>query len=81
MTQTNRAEPTTVQVLDWQLECYVCKYELFWHRNVQLNTGLATFFNFDWIDPSATCCICARCGHIHWFLQHYGRDSLVEATT
>ncbi len=54
MTQTNRDEPTTVQVLDWPLECYVCTYERFWHRDVQLNTGLATFFNFDWIDSSAT---------------------------
>ncbi len=81
MARTNHDEPTTVEVLGRSLYCYVCGYDRFWHRNVQLNTGLATFFNFDWIDPSATCCICARCGHIHWFLQQQGGESAVEATT
>lgn len=81
MARTNHDEPTTVEVLGRPLRCYVCEYDNFWHRNVQLNTGLATFFNFDWIDPSATCCICARCGHIHWFLPQREGVSAVEATT
>jgi hypothetical protein len=33
-----------------------------------LNTAVASFFNFDWVDPTARCLICANCGYIHWFL-------------
>jgi hypothetical protein len=29
---------------------------------------VATFFNFDWANPSAECFVCDGCGHIHWFL-------------
>jgi hypothetical protein len=68
MATTSRDEPTTVEVVGRPLHCYVCGYDRFWQRSAQLNTALATFFNFDWINSSATCCICAQCGHIHWFL-------------
>jgi hypothetical protein len=63
------------------LHCYACGYDSFWQRSAQLNTALATFFNFDWTNPSATCCICAQCGHIHWFLPQEGGDSAVKAAT
>jgi hypothetical protein len=36
-------------------------------------------FSFDWLDPSATCCICARCGHIHWFVPQQEGTSAAEA--
>lgn len=34
----------------------------------QLNTKTASLFNLDWINPSATCLVCDKCGFIHWFL-------------
>ena len=34
----------------------------------QLNTAVATFFNFDWANKTASCFVCDGCGYIHWFL-------------
>jgi hypothetical protein len=79
MTRTNHDEPATVDVLGRPLHCYACEYDLFWQRSAQLNTALATLFSFDWLDSSATCCICARCGHIHWFLPQQDSASAAEA--
>jgi hypothetical protein len=79
MARTNRDEPTTVEVVGRPLQCYACGYDRFWQRSAQLNTALATLFKFDWTDPSATCCICARCGHIHWFLPPQEDASAAEA--
>ncbi|MDL1898444.1 hypothetical protein FBQ82_19535 [Anaerolineae bacterium CFX7] len=62
-----KKEPERVQVLGKELRCLVCGGEQFWQRRAQLNTSLATFFNFDWANPSATCAVCAYCGYIHWF--------------
>jgi hypothetical protein len=81
MEQVNRNEPTTVAVVGRPLHCYACGYAHFWQRSAQLNTALATFFNFDWTNPSATCCVCAQCGHIHWFLPQPDGDRTVEAPT
>jgi hypothetical protein len=50
------------------LRCEICKHTLFWHRNAQLHTAMATFFDFEWLGPNADCYVCARCGYIHWFL-------------
>jgi len=40
----------------------------FFERQGQLNTAVASFFSFDWVDPTARCLICSNCGYIHWFL-------------
>ena len=29
---------------------------------------VASFFNLEWVQPSADCYVCAECGYIHWFL-------------
>jgi len=79
MARTNRDEPTTIGVLGRPLHCYACGFGRFWQRSTQLNTALSTLFEFDWLDPSATCCICARCGHIHWFQPQQGGTSAEEA--
>lgn len=68
MNESNQNQPQPVDVLGHSLRCYVCGYDHFWQRQAQLNTAVATFFNFDWVNASATCCVCAQCGHIHWFL-------------
>jgi hypothetical protein len=79
MARTNSDKPTSVDVVGRPLHCYACEYDLFWQRSAQLNSALATLFSFDWIDPSATCCICARCGHIHWFMPRQEGASTAEA--
>ncbi len=61
-------EPETVYILGSELECEICHHKKFWQRKAQLNTAVATFFNFDWANRSARCIICERCGYIYWFL-------------
>jgi hypothetical protein len=63
-----KSEPERVQVAGLDLHCEICKHDRFWHREAQLNTAVATFFNFDWANATATCFVCAGCGYIHWFL-------------
>lgn len=59
--------PQTVQVWNRDLECQICRGDRFWKREGHLNASVASFFNLDWTNPSATCLICASCGYIHWF--------------
>jgi uncharacterized protein len=49
--------------------CAHCGSTRFQERQAQLNTWIATLFNFDWLNRSATALICSRCGHIMWFAQ------------
>jgi len=61
-------EPESVVIKGYELICPICKNKLFWTRSAQLNTAVATFFNFDWANKSATCFVCSECTHISWFL-------------
>ena len=63
-----KSAPEAVQVAGIDLRCEICKHDRFWTRQAQLNTAAASFFNFDWVNPSAVCYVCDRCGYIHWFL-------------
>lgn len=60
--------PQTVEVKGKALVCPVCKNDHFWTKKAQLNSAVATFFNLDWTDRSATCFVCSECTHISWFL-------------
>lgn len=60
--------PQTIEVKGHALICPVCKEVLFYSRPAQLNTAVASFFNLDWANRSATCFVCANCTHISWFL-------------
>jgi len=68
MNPSRKTEPQSVEVLGEPFKCPVCRNELFWTRRAQLNTPVATFFNFDWANRSATCFVCSKCTHISWFL-------------
>jgi hypothetical protein len=63
-----KPEPQEIEILDRQLRCQICSNARFWHRRAQLHGGVATFFEFEWLGPTADCAICATCGYIHWFL-------------
>ena len=69
MTRFRNKESQAVTVAGLSLRCEICKHDRFWTREAQLNTAVATFFNFDWANKTATCYVCDGCGYIHWFLQ------------
>lgn len=50
--------------------CQVCSSELFFDREVKLNTTGAELFDFGWANQSATGLVCARCGYVHLFLNN-----------
>ena len=49
------------------LRCPICDGQKFWKKEAQLNTKVASFFDFDWLNPSGDCYICKQCRHIIWF--------------
>lgn len=53
---------------DIQLKCQICGRDEFMEREAQLNTATMSFFGLDWLNKSARCFICLRCGFVHWFL-------------
>ena len=61
-------ESMSYDVAGKTLKCLVCGHDEFSKREAQLNTAIASFFNLDWANRSALCCVCERCGYIHWFL-------------
>jgi len=63
-----KKEPEEIHIAGLKLHCEICKQERFWKKEAQLNTAVATFFNFDWANPTAICYVCDHCGYIHWFL-------------
>lgn len=63
-----KKEPQTVEVKGKELICPICSNNHFWTREAQMNTAVATFFNLDWTNRSATCFVCSECTYIFWFL-------------
>ena len=61
-------EPQTVSVKGHELICPICSNNYFFSSRAQLNTAVATFFNLDWANRSATYFVCTECTHISWFL-------------
>ncbi|HTF87622.1 MAG TPA: hypothetical protein VK843_04375 [Planctomycetota bacterium] len=65
----SKEEPKRVVVRTGkELTCLGCGFELFFERQGQLHTKGASFFHFAWASLTADCCVCGRCGFIHWFL-------------
>lgn len=64
---TNDESPATIEIAGRQLTCPVCSGQQFWKKQAQLNTALASFFDLDWANHTATCLICEGCSHISWF--------------
>jgi len=64
-----KRESENVTIAGKSLDCEICGHNKFWQREAQLNTAMATFFNFDFLNASATCIVCGRCGYIRWFMS------------
>jgi predicted nucleic-acid-binding Zn-ribbon protein len=62
------SEPQPIAVKGHQLKCPVCGNVIFRRKRVLLNTRLATFFDLDWANRTATCYSCSDCAYIFWFL-------------
>lgn len=51
------------------LTCRVCDHDRFYTRKGQLNTALMSLFKLDFLNKTATCAVCDRCGYVHWFVR------------
>jgi len=69
MSANKKAEYQTVDIKGHELRCPICNNNRFSSRRAQLNTAVASFFDFDWANRSATCYVCSECTHISWFLE------------
>jgi predicted nucleic-acid-binding Zn-ribbon protein len=49
--------------------CLVCRGNLFYDREIKLNTTGAEFFNFAWANESADGLVCQDCGYLHTFVR------------
>lgn len=66
----NEDSSAIIEVAGRPLTCPVCSGQQFWRKKAQLNTAMATFFNLDWANHTATCLVCTQCSHIMWFHEN-----------
>lgn len=62
----HQAGPVTI--LDDPMRCEICHHDRFYQREGKIQTTAMTFFDLDWLNASANCVVCERCGYVHWFL-------------
>ena len=63
--------PLLAQLPDGRpVSCLICGWNLFFTRDVKLNTAPSEWFGFAWADPTSLALICARCTHMHEFTDH-----------
>ncbi len=67
--KTEEKVPEPAYILEKPLTCGFCGHTRFWRREAQLHTKLLSFFDLEWMNKTAACYVCERCGHIHWFLR------------
>lgn len=68
--------PKKIQKAGADLHCQICQHDQFLTQRIQLNTTGLTFFDLDWLNESAACYVCDRCGYIHWFVEKYSDPRL-----
>lgn len=61
--------PALVTIRRNPFSCHICAGQLFFDREVKLNTTGAEFFNVGWANESATGLVCAQCWYVHLFLH------------
>ncbi len=59
--------PEMVTIKGHDLVCPICSNRTFWRSEAQLNTAVASLFNMDWANRSATYFVCSECTHLSWF--------------
>lgn len=63
-----KPEASQVEILGTPLRCEICDHDLFFQREGKIQTTGMTLLELDWLNASANCVVCARCGYVHWFL-------------
>ena len=58
-----------IKIADQYLKCHVCSHEYFYKREALLNTSIIMFFHFGFLNRSAVCFRCQKCGYLHWFVN------------
>ena len=61
-------EPQTIRRAGQELRCGHCGHSQFYSADAQLGTQGQTLLNLEWLGRSARYYICARCGHLEWFV-------------
>ncbi len=56
-------------IKDKKLECHHCNNSIFFKKKAQLNTAVMTFFDLDFMNPSAEVFVCSNCKYLFWFLE------------
>jgi hypothetical protein len=56
-----------VEIKGRSLHCVVCHNATFWRRTATVYSGVASFFELEWLSPSAVVFVCDNCGYVHWF--------------
>lgn len=62
-------EPAEFSIAGRIVRCPHCGETKFMPSPALVNTRVATFFNVDWADSTATVLTCAECGRIEWFVR------------
>lgn len=60
---------TTLVVEDRAVPCPVCGHDRYWTRETLISGRVAAFFDVEWAGDAALNYVCARCGHVLWFLR------------
>lgn len=60
-------EPRPCERSGHLLTCPICGGQKFWRKEAQLNSKIASFLEFDWLNRSGDCYIWKECRHIIWF--------------
>jgi len=69
-----KPEAEEVQILGNPMSCEICHHNRFYQREGKIQTTGLTFFDLDWLNASATCVVCEKCGYVHWFLPPEGGE-------
>ena len=59
-----KTEPSKYVVVGNEMRCEICDHDLFFQRTGQISTAGLSFFELDWLNASANCVVCARCGYV-----------------
>jgi DNA-directed RNA polymerase subunit RPC12/RpoP len=65
----DRSHGGPLTVLGNAVACPICRHDRFWTRETLVESRGLAFMDLDWASPAATNYICARCGHMLWFMK------------
>jgi hypothetical protein len=69
MSLLSKKEASEATVAGQKLECLSCGHSKFLARKFQLITKTETLLGGGALADEATCYLCERCRHVHWYLE------------